>query len=709
MPTLQQRDPLPLNPMLNMREDDRQISIAIGLITPLERCRLESMNVRSENTVRPLLGIIHPMKEAVVVDHPSPSDLALEHDCLELDIDETDRLAFESRYVHNWPRLVDLLNRIYRGRADLTQHLDALRNVCTHYWAHRPKSLKMGDAARTQDPAWFTSPKWVGATLYVDLFAETFAGLTSRIPYLQALGVNYVHLMPCFESPEGQSDGGYAVNSYRRFEPSLGDETTAKALIDALHDAGMVVVFDFVFNHTSDDHDWARCAKNGEAKYQNFFYTYDDRELPDRYDETLREIFPSVRRGSFSWDADLGRWVWTSFNSFQWDLNYRNPEVFVAMAGEMLALANLGVDVLRLDAVAFLWKQLGTVSENLPEAHALIQAFNCVCRISAPGLVFKSEAIVHPNDVERYIDPTECQLSYNPTLMALLWEAVATRQTGLLARSLSYRQSIKPGTCWVNYLRCHDDIGWSFDDHDAWQEQIDPDGHRRFLNDFYSGQFEGSFARGVPFQYNPTTHDMRICGTLASLVGVEDAIQKKNPQHLHMALERARMMYALIMSVGGIPLIYMGEECGVLNDYQYVQDPEKSADSRWVHRIAMDWSKDPSLGHTSHDHGFFEMISELVRQRKSQPALGGTIIEVLETTSPHVLLFRRIHAGHALIVCANFSEHTIPITSHFLPPELTQKQLTDVLRGERLGMGHLLKPYSVLWCPEETNTGSTAS
>ena len=251
--------------------------------------------------------------------------------------------------------------------------------------------------------------------------------------------------MPCFESPEGQSDGGYAVNSYRRFDKKLGDAASARSLVEALHEAGMVVAFDFVFNHTANSHDWAHLAKAGESRYQNFFYTYESREFPNRYDETLREIFPSVRRGSFSWDNDLQRWVWTSFNSFQWDLNYRNPDVFVAMAGELLALANLGADILRLDAVAFLWKTLGTVCENLPEAHTLIRAFNLVCRIAAPGPIFKSEAIVHPNDVARYIAPEECQLSYNPTLMALMWEAVATRRTELLTRSLSYRQDHRLG------------------------------------------------------------------------------------------------------------------------------------------------------------------------------------------------------------------------------------------------------------------------
>jgi amylosucrase len=315
---------------------------------------------------------------------------------------------------------------------------------------------------------------------------------------------------------------------------------------------------------------------------------FPDRQMPDAYDAHLREIFPDVRRGSFSYRPEIDRWVWTTFHSFQWDLNYRNPVVFNRMAEEMLFLANAGVEVLRLDAVAFTWKELDTSCENLPGAHLLIQAFNALARIAAPTLLFKSEAIVHPDDVARYIAPYECQLSYNPLLMALLWEALATRDVRLLQRSMQRRFAISPQCAWVNYVRCHDDIGWTFDDQDAAALGIQGFDHRQFLNAFYTGRFPGSFARGLPFQYNPTTRDMRISGTCASLAGLEKALREETDAEVELAIRRILVMHSVILSIGGIPLIYLGDEVGTLNDYGYRTDPARAEDSRWVHRPAAD-------------------------------------------------------------------------------------------------------------------------
>ena len=173
--------------------------------------------------------------------------------------------------------------------------------------------------------------------------------------------------MPPFRCPPNQSDGGYAVSSYREVDGRLGTTDELGQLADELRSHGIALALDFVFNHTSDQHDWALRAKAGEGTYLRYYRTFDSRQVPNAYEETLREIFPQHRRGSFSWCDELQRWVWTSFNSFQWDLNYANPAVFVAMVEEMVEfLANTGIDVLRLDAVAFLWKELGTTCENLP-------------------------------------------------------------------------------------------------------------------------------------------------------------------------------------------------------------------------------------------------------------------------------------------------------------------------------------------------------
>ena len=455
----------------------------------------------------------------------------------------------------------------------------------------RPAELCALDAAREADRDWFQSKAMLGGVCYVDLFAGDLDGIRSRIPYFKELGLTYLHLMPLFKAPEGENDGGYAVSSYREVNPALGEMDELSRARRRSAPEGISLVVDFIFNHTSDEHDWALTAVAGDAAYQDYYLMFPDREMPDAYERDLREIFPDVHPGSFTYLPEIHRWVWTTFHSYQWDLNYANPAVFRAMLEEMLFLANAGIEVLRLDAVAFIWKRLGTPCESLPEAHMLIQAFNALARIAAPALLFKSEAIVHPDEVAQYISPEECQLSYNPLLMALLWESLATREVKLLQHSMRERFAITPGCAWVNYVRCHDDIGWTFDDEDAAQVGINGYDHRRFLNDFYTGRFAGSFPRGLPFQENPKTGDARISGTCASLAGLETgAAASRAPADDRELARRARILliHSIILSIGGIPLIYLGDEIGTLNDYGYRDDPDKAGDSRWVHRPAAD-------------------------------------------------------------------------------------------------------------------------
>tara|TARA_Y100001963_G_scaffold85561_1_gene118325 strand:- start:1110 stop:2480 length:1371 start_codon:yes stop_codon:yes gene_type:complete len=422
---------------------------------------------------------------------------------------------------------------------------------------------------------------------YVDLMGPTLTELQAKIPYFKSLGLTYLHLMPLYASPEGDSDGGYAVSDYRKVNPVLGNMKELEALSKALREAGINLVLDFVFNHTSDEHRWAKAALAGDENFQNYYYLFDDRTIPDQYEQSLREIFPQVRRGSFTWNETMQKWVWTTFNSFQWDLNYSNPAVFNAITEEMLFLANIGCAALRLDALAFIWKQMGTNCENQPNAHKLIQAFNCCLQITAPAVVFKSEAIVHPDEVLKYIRQDECQLSYNPLLMALIWNSLATRKTRLLTSSMQKSFAIEQDCSWVNYVRCHDDIGWTFDDAVAHQLGINPYDHRYFLNQFFTGRFEGSYADGVPFAENPSNGDCRVCGSLASLCGLEGALQANDQQAIDTAMRRIMLVHGIIMSIGGIPLLYSGDELGLLNDYSYRDDPAKAHDDRWVNRIAV--------------------------------------------------------------------------------------------------------------------------
>jgi amylosucrase len=411
----------------------------------------------------------------------------------------------EKRLEERWAPFFLLLHRLYGKHYDFFYYLEKITLTAIESWVNRPDPMMEQDRRREFDPQWYLSQEMVGMSLYVDLFSGDLGRLKARIPYLRELGITYLHLMPLFASPPGNNDGGYAVSDYRTVDPRLGTIADLKSLSAGLREAGISLVLDFVFNHTADDHPWALRAREGERAFRDYYLTFPDRTMPDRYEENLREIFPTVRRGNFTWHDGMKRWVWTTFNSFQWDLNYANPEVFCAMAGELLFLANCGVEILRLDAVAFIWKQLGTSCENLPEAHLVIQAFNSLCRIAAPGLVFKSEAIVHPDEVVKYIKPEECQLSYNPTMMALLWEACATRDIRLLRETLETRQAIPQKTIWVNYLRGHDDIGWSFDNGDAWSVGINPEDHRDLSQPvLHRGVSRCTLPGGCPFSITRT-------------------------------------------------------------------------------------------------------------------------------------------------------------------------------------------------------------
>ena len=505
--------------------------------------------------------------------------------------DSEDWSRFLNRLQNNFPPLFRLYYNLYAERYDFFYHLEDLLCTLARMWQARSGDLKALDLRRETDPLWFQSQRMLGGVCYVDLFAGDLGGIHKAIPYFKELGLTYLHLMPLFRVPPGENDGGYAVSSYRQVNPQLGSMAELMALAEELRQEGISLILDLVFNHTADDHIWAQRARDGDLEHQDYYHMYPDRQMPDAYEAHLREIFPDERPGSFTYLPEIDRWVWTTFHSYQWDLNYANPEVFNRMAEEMLFLANAGVEVLRLDAVAFIWKQLGTDCENLPEAHMLIQAFNALARIAAPALLFKSEAIVHPDEVIKYIKPGECQLSYNPLLMALLWNSLATRRVDILNLALRERYVINPQCAWVNYVRCHDDIGWTFSDEDAARLGINAYDHRRFLNDFYTGRFEGSFARGLPFQENPRTGDARISGMGASLAGLEKALKEEGDAEVDLAIRRILLMHGVILTVGGIPLIYLGDEIGTLNDYSYRQNAAKAGDSRWVHRPFTDWEK----------------------------------------------------------------------------------------------------------------------
>ncbi len=608
--------------------------------------------------------------------------------------------AFARRLRARFGDLFAALAPLYGDQYDFFYHLESVVAMAARMWLERPPRLRALDEGREADPAWFQSERMLGGVLYVDLFAGTLDGVRAKIPYFKEVGLTYLHLMPLFRAPAGNSDGGYAVSNYREVDPTLGTMDDLARLAEELHAEGISLVLDFVFNHTSDEHPWARRAQAGDEDYRDYYYIFPDRTLPDQYQRTLRDIFPDVRPGSFTYRPDVGAWVWTTFNSFQWDLNYSNPVVFARMAEEMLFLANRGAEVLRLDAVAFAWKRLGTPCESLPEVHLLVKAFNAVARMAAPALLFKSEAIVHPDEVLSYIAPDQCQLSYNPLLMALLWESLATREVRLLNISMRERSGIDPRCAWVNYVRSHDDIGWTFDDGDARRVGIDPVGHRHFLNDFYTGRFPGSFARGLPFQENPRTGDARISGTAASLAGLEQAVHDRSPEETELSVRRILLLYGVALTIGGIPLLYLGDEVGALNDYGYRADPTKEDDSRWVHRPATDWARvgrrdDP----TTVEGRVYGGLRRLITMRRGTPALADGALEVVETGNGHVFGYARHHDDGRPLILANFAETAQTVDANTIRLYGLGYTFADLVTGDAIVLGDddlVLEPYRLM-------------
>jgi amylosucrase/maltose alpha-D-glucosyltransferase/alpha-amylase len=614
-------------------------------------------------------------------------------------VDEVEWIAFVERLERHFPRLFKRLYGLYGRQYDFFYHLESILASAAEMWMARSPELKALDAMRGADPTWYQSNRMVGAMCYVDLFAGDLARLRERIPYLTEMGITYLHLMPLFKSPNGDDDGGYAVSSYREVSPELGSMDELAELATELRHHGISLTLDFVFNHTSDEHAWARKALAGDRRYQAYYRMFPDRSMPDQFERTMPEVFTEDHPGAFTYRTGVKKWVWTTFHTYQWDLNYANPEVFTRMLEEMLFLANQGVEILRLDAVAFIWKRLGTNSQNLPEAHWIIQAFNALVSIAAPAMVFKSEAIVHPDQVREYISTDECPLSYNPQLMALLWDSLATRDVRVLLRAMQSRYAVADGCAWVNYVRCHDDIGWAFADDDVAAVGFEPGPHRKFLTRFFTGQHPGSFARGAPFQEDPVTGDARVSGTCASLTGVEKALREQNPLETDLAVQRILLIHGIIITIGGIPLIYLGDEIAMLNNYGYDADPDKLGDSRWLHRGEFDWARAEHRRDRETVPGrVYQGLLRLLQVRGQSQAFSRGETEFVDSGNKHVFGFLRTNDSATVFVLANFSEHGQRLEARRLRQMGMRKTMVDLFAGQTIVATQelLLEPYQLM-------------
>ena len=545
------------------------------------------------------------------------------------------RAVLEAR-VERWlPDLVDALSLVHDEPREVG---DRLVEVAAQGFAEREEDLHHLDLRRTLRPDWFQQPGTVGYAAYADRFAGDLAGVADRLGHLRGLGVGYLHLMPMLEPREGPNDGGYAVADYRAVRPDLGTVDDLRALTRRLRAEGVSLCLDLVLNHVAREHEWARRARAGEQRYRDYFRIYPDRTEPDAWEQTLPEVFPDLAPGSFTWDDEVEGWVWTTFNDYQWDLDWSNPDVLVEMAEIICFLANAGTEVFRLDAIAFLWKRRGTDCQNQPEVHALTQALRCVARIACPAVAFKAEAIVGPRELVAYLGTGRhhgkvSDLAYHNALMVHLWSMLASGDTALSTHALRALPTPPATTAWITYVRCHDDIGWAIGDDDAAAVELSGYLHRRFLADYYDGTHPGSPARGLTFQHNPETGDKRTSGSLASLAGVE-AGDPRGPDKVVLA-------HALVCGFGGVPVIWMGDEIGLLNDPDWAADPAHADDNRWAHRPVMPWRADGSL---PDPHGLLPRLVHLLDVRRRLPHLhAATATEALDPPASGVLSLVRRH------------------------------------------------------------------
>lgn len=605
---------------------------------------------------------------------------------------------FYTRLGANFYAIHSLFTSLYGERADFKQQMQHLVETIARQYIKRPAHLKKIDIAREHQHDWFLSQKLAGMALYCDGYAENLAGMVSRLNYLQDLGINLVHIMPLCDCPEGKSDGGYAVRDYRKIDSRFGTLEDFIKLEANMKKRGMLLALDVVVNHTSDEHEWACKAKKGAVPYQDYYFTFEDRLTPDLYEEAMPEVFPETAPGNFTWNEEMGKWVMTVFHSYQWDLNYRNPAVFIEMLDIILYWANLGADILRLDAVAFLWKKMGSSCQNEREAHQILQLMKDCCQVTAPGVLFIAEAIVAPTEIIKYfgedaINAKECEIAYNATLMALLWEAVATRSAALLNRGIhSIPEKLERAT-WLNYVRCHDDIGWGFNDADILAAGYDPRQHRHFLVEYFTGVYTGSQARGLAFATNKRTGDARISGSLASLAWLDSALEKNDSALIADAIRLILLLHGMILSFGGIPLLYYGDAIGTLNDDAFLQDVHKSHDNRWTHRPKMNWDKAAKRHRPGTiEYSIFHGIKKLIALRKEIPAFADkNNREVLTVENPHLFVFSRFcqtTAYSRVLVVANFDHAPQPLNLTHLRRAgfFTLAAVKDVCSGETFNL-----------------------
>lgn len=529
------------------------------------------------------------------------------------------------------------------------------------YYLKRSTELKKRDIKKEKNPDWFKEKEMLGMMLYIDNFAGNLKGVEKKLAYLKECNVNCLHLMPFLDTPKGKSDGGYAVADFRKVRPDLGTMKDLARLTEKCHENGMNVCMDFVMNHTSEEHEWAKRARAGEGEYMSRYFFYDNGDIPARYEETVPQVFPTTAPGNFTWLPEIGHYVLTTFYPYQWDLNYRNPRVFNEMMYNFLFLANQGMDIIRIDAVPYIWKELGTSCRNLKEVHTIVRMMRMIAEIVCPSVILLGEVVMEPEKVVPYfgtVEKPECHMLYNVTTMATTWNSIATRDIRLLKKQMDIVSRLPKQYTFLNYLRCHDDIGWGIDFDTMKQWGMEEPSHKRYLNDYFTGKIADSISRGELYNDDPVTQDARFCGTTASMCGIEAAGFEGNAEKMQVAIQEDLMLHAYMLTQSGIPMLYSGDELGQVNDYSYKDDAEKASDSRYLHRGAFLWELADKRKDLSTVQGqLFQMLNRLEQIRRQENVFSQEAeVYTYDVHNDSILGILREYKGERFIALFNFSE-----------------------------------------------------
>lgn len=530
------------------------------------------------------------------------------------------------------------------------------------YYLKRSTELKKRDIKKEKNPDWFKEKEMLGMMLYIDNFAGNLKGVEKKLAYLKECNVNCLHLMPFLDTPKGKSDGGYAVADFRKVRPDLGTMKDLARLTEKCHENGMNVCMDFVMNHTSEEHEWAKRARAGEGEYMSRYFFYDNGDIPTRYEETVPQVFPTTAPGNFTWLPEIGHYVLTTFYPYQWDLNYRNPRVFNEMMYNFLFLANQGMDIIRIDAVPYIWKELGTSCRNLKEVHTIVRMMRMIAEIVCPSVILLGEVVMEPEKVVPYfgtVEKPECHMLYNVTTMATTWNSIATRDIRLLKKQMDIVSRLPKQYTFLNYLRCHDDIGWGLDFDTMKQWGMEEPSHKRYLNDYFTGKIADSISRGELYNDDPVTQDARFCGTTASMCGIEAAGFEGNAEKMQVAIQEDLMLHAYMLTQSGIPMLYSGDELGQVNDYSYKDDAEKASDSRYLHRGAFLWELADKRKDLSTVQGqLFQMLNRLEQIRRQENVFSQEAeVYTYDVHNDSILGILREYKGERFIALFNFSEN----------------------------------------------------